>query len=57
MEPIRVTANEFQRAFSALIDKAAEEPVTITQRKVATTSWCCRPKNTRALSDAIAEWD
>ena len=31
METIRVTANEFQQAFGALTDKAAEEPVTITK--------------------------
>jgi prevent-host-death family protein len=31
MENARVTASEFQRAFDAWTEKAAEEPVTITK--------------------------
>jgi prevent-host-death family protein len=31
MDNIRVTENEFQRAFGTLSDKAAQEPVTITK--------------------------
>jgi prevent-host-death family protein len=31
MQPIRVTASEFQQAFGALSDKARHEPVVITK--------------------------
>ncbi len=31
MEPVRVTASEFQQSFGALSDKARHEPVVITK--------------------------